>query len=221
MKPLLYLLFVVSPLIGGELSGKITDSSGNSIYGIRICTTSWLCKENNQDGTYTINFDSRHSNNVRFSKYGYKAVTIGVSSNNNNIDIVLEKATADYNEWLVPNCSVNNGSENKLVGNNRFHVVLSNKISEIKSDDVDYKMIAIPYLPENKSGNRDNYLFFMVGPTVSSGLPSLSKSFEIIHDKDVTYENEGKLDNGIPYNSIVDIKSRSKDGKISRFIGHA
>ena len=54
----------------------------------------------------------------------------------------------------------------------------------------------------------------MEGPSVSSGLPSWIRSLELVYDRNVTYENEGKLDNDIPYLSTVDIKARSEDGKL-------
>ena len=46
------------------------------------------------------------------------------------IDVVHEKAPANYNEWFIPNCSMDIGSENKLIGNNRFNITSPNNISE-------------------------------------------------------------------------------------------
>lgn len=174
MRSLIYLLFIVSPLIGGELSGKITDLSGIPVNDVKICITSWFCSKSDQDGLYKLdnswNTDYRHSKVVRFSKQGYKAAIMEIS--NDNMDIILEKATTGYNEWFLPNCSLDTGSENKLIGNNRFNVTVSNKISEKKSSGGDYEIIYIPSQAGNKSENKNDYLIFMEGSSVSNGLPS-------------------------------------------------
>jgi len=228
MKLLFYLIFIVSPLTGGELSGKIQDSSGAPIENVSICTTSWFCTKSNKDGSYKIannpwgaNFTlspDGYTALFRFNKHGYKAITTVVSSE--NLDIVLEKAIEGYNEWFIPSCSVDKGFENKLIGNTKLKVAISNKISEIKSYGGDYESLAIPISLNNEPGIKNDYLIFMDGPSVSRGFPEWwSVSLEIIYDRDVVYKNQLTGNNGISYLSFIDMKAGSKDGKFYRFIG--
>jgi len=215
MKVCIFILLAVETLFGQinlkiSVSGTITNSSGESVSGVNVCSTSLNCVLTDSDGRYRIDKFRIHS--MRFSHPKYNAII--KESSDDRIDIVMQKSTkTSDNKRTIPHCSENDS----LIGKD-FKVIIPSK-NIIKSRDIDYTMIRVP-----SSGNETEYLILMEGPNVSSGIPTkmewplLEESPVIIFDRDIHYENK-KDENGITINSAIDIKARSEDGKFWRFIG--
>jgi len=222
MKAGIILLLIAAPLFGQNtknISGTITNASGDHVSGVKVCVYSLLCVLSDANGRYKVDNISRHSGAIRFSHPEYNAVINAIKddSYSEQIDVVLKKLiNVGDNKRLIPHCSENDNLVGLTFKVNTFSQ------NTIKSNGGDYKMVAII-----SSINKDERLIFMEGFNVSSGIPSwflmpsMAKSPVIIYDKDIDYENQEKTDSGIPSNSAIDVKARSVDGKFWRFTGAA
>ncbi|MDR0843510.1 MAG: carboxypeptidase-like regulatory domain-containing protein, partial [Acidobacteriota bacterium] len=172
IKICILLLFIEMPLFGQvksiSVTGIATDSSGNRIPGVRVCTDSHNCVLTNTDGLYEIDVSQSLSTlskpSIRFSRLGYAAAIKIIS--NNKVDVILQKsAKKSDNKRIVPRCSNNDN----LVGWDLKIIIPSRSIIEIQ--DIDYLLTMVPSSKAKVEQYKHEQLRVMSGINVGSGIP--------------------------------------------------
>jgi len=217
MKVYLYLLLAVTPMFGQNnlktsVSGAVTNSSGDPVSRVKVCSTSYNCALTDTDGRYRM--DMFWHNSMRFSHPEYNTVIKTIQSI--ETDVVLQKLTKESeNKRIVQNCADNDN----LVGKWFKAIILS---KDIIKTNIDYETLWVP-----SSNNKDVYLRMMWGPNLSSGIPCritwplLEEAHVIFFNRDIDYENQMKTEDEIPMDSTIDIKAQAHDGNFWRFFGNA
>jgi hypothetical protein len=229
MKVCIFILFAVAPLFSqteevGSISGTITNSSGDRVFGVLVCTHAWVCVLSDASGRYEIQKFNATSPFIRFSHPGYNTSVKEKNSSAKNsadekIDVVLQKPTRESdNKRTIPHCTENAD----LAGGTRYKIILPSK-NPIKSNDIDYESMFVP-----SSKNKDNkgeYLMVMHTIQPTSSMPSWyarlssDKSPVIIYDRNIDYIGREKEYDGILISPAIDVKMRTIDGKLWRYIG--
>jgi len=215
VKVCIFILLATAPLFGQSIksiSGTITNSSGESIHGVKVCTASWICVQSNAFGHYII--DNKY-HTIRFSHPEYNALIKHISDD--LINVVLQKTTQEYdNIRTVSNCSINE----KLIGWRLKLIIYSENI--IKSKDNNYESITVP-----SSENKNEQLVLVNGSSATFGMPPwptrniMGKFPAIIYDRDIVFLNRQKTEHNTPILSDIDIKVQTYNGKFWRYIGNS
>jgi hypothetical protein len=211
MKSLLLITFLSCALSTGEISGRISERSGNPITGAKVCAESWNCTKSNGDGTFRIQ-STLNRKTIWVSRSGYKPVFIAAT--NSPMNIAMEKASPQEAEWILSQCTDTIKKNGKYLGDGALKVFAPAGTPVYESRDIDFWMARIFF-----HGSEEEQLWIGTGPTWAS--PGFPKWPGIVTDL-INREIVWSTDESYSINDVrVDIRGNSKDGKFWRFTGNS